>query len=923
MESYSESVYINDANQLVDAIDHQPILFEGQQILCDEEKQPYVVGVGYLQADLSARRPAVRLVSSSHLRYRAYTDTVYLNEKHQFVYEDGSFYHLDDDDTSIWLLYPDEPDTIVGTIIELTANGKHFSYRRLPVSRDDAEVAALEQSAYPFFYENPAMMRKAALIVKLFDTMNEGQRQLFNRMVRLITVDGACELDGVRSPQLIILDAPPGTGKSTLIKFITASLHTRYKSCVVAHSNKVVMELTKGLPIPEFANFRVFDVVTTVCKFIWPSRGHLRSHIDDFDAFTAIFSDFSRHVRFRNSKNGPHRDLEEQLFAVYQVLETLLPKRRENWHDDMNTTKLLYVDEYTVLSPWLIVVLIVYSRFCGINLIFLGDHCQMGNIERTIYHPTGTNYDLIRRFTPHVGRNFSLTYGMRFRGDEAYGDFLQKMREDFVHNNYGGGIIEQRATQVNLLYTDRLFLFEEFPELFFPMATYNSRASFFAFRHVDLADYQEKCYTDGLSKQTITEHLAKKRANSGRIVEYTRYEDYQVWWSKWVTDKIKYRQDPRVRETIVNDSLFYSSATINVYMSALDVTRVEEGSLRVQNGSAQYIPEILLQVGGIYLWVKRNRLVTIRRLNVHKCEITKRPFLYSIDIESVDNEFEPVSIQREPIHDRFKNVPIVDTMWQHLREQLLTDTPYQFPLMRREYTFSASQGLTVYGEVALSLNTTNKNAIYVGLSRVSKRESLVAIYSKHKWSLLYTWYRNCEYLFKFSINRENSVPPAFRRHMLAELNHFAVKGTRRDLPFEDPFVGTFTVCDNIQDFETAELPYKGYTEMAHFTNNYAIRRELYIKNSVENADGAALTDVEAICQFLLSHGSEMVVACRRKVKYSMKQLLIDDKNDGLSQLLIARYHKWKRDNNIITHAPTDILDRGTYKNVSFPFHSIN
>jgi len=799
------------------------------------------------------------------------------------------------------------------------------------------------------FYENPQMMRKHGLVGQLWKCLNVEQKILWNRLVELLTIKGAvlpekftlsdnteAYMFKVIENQFIVIDAPPGTGKTSTMKILNACLSSTYKSRVIVYSNEITRAIKSPIDIVKLPyNFINFNYCSTVCNFFWYKDSHLKLYMPDFDNWVNFFNDYARHQMFKDVITTPYRTVREYLWSIYQILETLLPRKYGSveWKF-FSDTKLIYLDEYTVISPWLIAVLIIFCKLGNINLIFLGDHHQLPSINNTMYH-MGSNYDLVQKFTDLHGSDFSLQQGMRFK-NQMFINFLKNFRQNLKHNNYGGGI--QHSVQdsfVKFLFSDRLWLFERFPKQFLQSCIFDGTVYFFAYQHYNVSLQQLNCYNNGFSKQLNNIKEVESFVPNSTTCKYTSYEGIQVAWSCWskLNLEILEKYPKYVAVSNFETREYYSSFLINIFQEALDPNFIDIKDNFVMNnrGKRNFLSRILLQVGAIYEYVPANRnwqesrFVRLLCIKVHKCKISEKPFVHELQIQFVDFDIpsntyipqgEPFYICREIMDSKLRNIPLNLSLYRQLERGFgLCVVIYQFALKRREFTFHAAQGLTLYGNIEINLNTQNKNAIYVALSRITTHAHLRHIHSTLKWSLLYTWYRNDGYFYKLSKNSEKKIFTTQLSffNQLMDLLKYSMERKQDSNNINEPVVPdtnmalviakndsyTFQICDSVFAFEAA-LSNIDYMEMQHENIDLKIEKKKYFDMSesvtTESLNKVYFSELEMICNYFCKKGDVIIPELRKLFNLPLCDILHGTGEKVLiaTQYLEKQYCKWRK-----------------------------
>lgn len=150
-------------------------------------------------------------------------------------------------------------------------------------------------------------------------------------------------------PRVWLLDAPPGSGKSYTVVQLVKYLFEGYraKSIICVNSNNCVAQYDSQRPCA---------TVLTCCKLLMRGAGLSFAEARDF------YCDKTATVQ-------------EMWYKMYQTAFGC------SWAADV-----LILDEYTVVSPWLIILLYIFCRIRSIPFIIVGDQHQQGAISKSVHY---------------------------------------------------------------------------------------------------------------------------------------------------------------------------------------------------------------------------------------------------------------------------------------------------------------------------------------------------------------------------------------------------------------------------------------------------------------------------------------------------------------------------------------------------------
>ncbi|QBB28674.1 helicase 2 [Homarus gammarus nudivirus] len=205
--------------------------------------------------------------------------------------------------------------------------------------------------------------------------LNNDQRQVVYYIFEILScsfnISGA-----LVDPQIILLDAPSGTGKSFLIDCLA--------TCV-RNTRIVVIAKTRTLLNSICNTQNVNTTPMTTCKFTMSQFGL------DFESAIKVFN-----------------NCYDSIVDVENFINTTI-KGRKAWDFD-----LLIVDEYSMESPLLLAILLIIAKIERVNILILGDIKQQNTLTTSKFHKDN-NYKLINTLPVH---NHKLNEQMRIKDKE-------------------------------------------------------------------------------------------------------------------------------------------------------------------------------------------------------------------------------------------------------------------------------------------------------------------------------------------------------------------------------------------------------------------------------------------------------------------------------------------------------------------------
>lgn len=244
----------------------------------------------------------------------------------------------------------------------------------------------------------------------LYSKLNASQKDIFERIHQCFSSSVSAETYEIVSPQLILLDAAGGTGKTFLVNCIASSVS--WKIIVAVKTRKLVESFQKILGLRAM----------TTCKFI------MSSFTLKYDEAIKYFEEVEK--------------LEDLVQHLYTILNGTFKKL-----DDM---KLLIIDEYSLESPLFLLCICILGYRYRFNIMLMGDHKQQNTIQRSVHHKA-SNYELVQKFKNVVP--IQLETQMRIT-DVAYLSKINKIRTHIENGNKRNGDVDVDYAFKYLIYSN-------------------------------------------------------------------------------------------------------------------------------------------------------------------------------------------------------------------------------------------------------------------------------------------------------------------------------------------------------------------------------------------------------------------------------------------------------------------------------------
>jgi len=297
---------------------------------------------------------------------------------------------------------------------------------------------------YKNFTINQIYERSKPLSFLIYKTLNESQRTAFHKLNNYIANND----NGI-----IIIDAPPGVGKSFLVKS-WGCIHKRSPFCMVYKN-----ELAKDL-----SNFGSINAKST-CSFIMKSW-----KVKYKDAIVLFDETKEDECKDCYELSAICRNCDFKIF--HKLLRYITTVRLGMGIMGEVNEKILIMDEYTTASPWLIAILIFISQCCNVFIIFVGDKNQLG-LSKSAHHRGRSNWSVIEPFVKDAGK-IELMKQVRIK-DATHLNLINVIKRN---------IISDRDDTPNT-FAAMYFLFESLGKRVFESEPIDS-VMYIAERHIDL-----------------------------------------------------------------------------------------------------------------------------------------------------------------------------------------------------------------------------------------------------------------------------------------------------------------------------------------------------------------------------------------------------------------------------------------------------
>lgn len=247
----------------------------------------------------------------------------------------------------------------------------------------------------------------------IYNHLNVQQRNFIDKVhLQLIESLDEWTREEITDNKVILLDAPPGTGKSISILSLAATLKKRIYYLVYT---KHLVNLARSYNINSI----------TCCNFLM-----INFNMNYFEAKQLFYKTFT---------------LNEWLQFLLKLIKTRLVMFEMSFYD------FIILDEYTVVSPLYIILLYLIAIKCNVNLIFVGDRNQQNSISKNIFHYKN-NYSLVNRI---ADENIKFDQQIRIV-DQEYNQKIQILKQT----------IENAQDNISMNFYYLYELYKLFPEKF-------------------------------------------------------------------------------------------------------------------------------------------------------------------------------------------------------------------------------------------------------------------------------------------------------------------------------------------------------------------------------------------------------------------------------------------------------------------------
>lgn len=494
----------------------------------------------------------------------------------------------------------------------------------------------------------------------VYNLLNKDQKYAFLKIHEFLSSSLNSETQLIDTPVTIVLDSPPGTGKSFIIDCLGLTLNWGITAIV---RNRVLANT--------FSKVSTISSKTT-CKF------QMELFNTDFKTTIKMFKDI--------------KNEDDLLKFIYDII-----KNRFTFKDD-----LLIIDEYSMESPIFLAIIFLMSKIYLFNILIIGDKNQHNTIDLSKFH-NGTNFNLLYSLDC---KTISLNEQLRLV-EKKYINFINKIR-----------LLLDNAKSKNNVKNNLLF-------------------KYLVFEHL-----KDQFFTkDNITKNIYLSDTHKKIKNRFNKIE-----------EECIKLNIKYKKSPY---------LMMNYAPLQL------------------PSDDKYLPHVLLVENMLYLYSKPEERPIFVKL--------KSILPDSVMVESLKTN-KIFEVKKQMWTKYFHHCGDDQFMWlQSFQENNLdTFSIFQYPLRPCLFTYHTIQGLTFgNGEsLTLDLDCSSINAFYVALTRVKYKQQIQHIDTKMIESLLYTSYKNDEFVYK-----------------VGKLNTEFIGNILKNNIKNDPYENKFKQIDNVNKLQ--------------------------------------------------------------------------------------------------------------------------
>lgn len=461
----------------------------------------------------------------------------------------------------------------------------------------------------------------------IYSAFSSDQRRAFGKLHQVISDSRS---------SVTLLDCPPGTGKTFTIACFSLSYVKNVQ--VIVYKCELAEEMGKVQTLS----------ACTVKKFTMNTFGV--SYTQRFNCY---------------GTNETDMDILVRLIILVKDATFL----------SFNHYDVLVVDEFTVLTPEIIIILYLFGQYFGVHLVFCGDSQQQNSIEPSAHHSRDGKSISNSYLLKHLANSkISMNILMRC-SDEWYNDILREFREILKRTGFG---------DTKFYYNVEYFLFIQLNACYFRKVDYDARL--LAAWHTTLTKRMQK----------VIQRLGEKNIPH-TIARYF--------------GKVRIGDGLKLIPLPVESTKFFVGLLLQVGQS-------------------------YLYTGGPTLTTLKNTpTVSYGKVKLKNIQVDKfgDPFVLTVEFED-GKEYSIGRVTLKPtqilqsLSDHIKQQPCyVDNKASGI---------VQFPIIGTQTsTFHNAQGLTIDGKVELDTTNASCESVYVGLSRITRGENLHRIYSPRMHSL--------------------------------------------------------------------------------------------------------------------------------------------------------------------------------------------
>lgn len=610
----------------------------------------------------------------------------------------------------------------------------------------------------------PMVLYKQYLI---YPCLNGEQQLVYDRLFE------ACR-DGLA----MCLDANPGTGKTFLISALAQVLSPKWSTQYIVYTKNLSLDL---------ADVKCLNTMTC-CKFL----------------MRTLQIPFSTACNLWNLKLDKFcDDLDENSFITNTYI--LFWVVRTIWsHLQRSVCKFLIIDEYTVLSPWFIVALLLVAKLYNFPILFIGDQFQQNSMNKSVHHQFN-NYLLLRRLLPPA-QLLTMSISMRQSADMQF-----QLKIAQITN-----MLQQlsRGNDLRLSYDLKYKIFELFIDKFLLLEDYS--ALYLAQYHRLIKQRLKRCadslmpqasppptMSTAINVQNPIKNNDKKNANDAtKTTEAHKYIS-------------EYRYTRKIYRLIPTTTTGSTAAASNNFLSRRQQinggrgenneicfdddhsgnnnndTKCYRKSMLERTANLLYplpfietvykYPANLMLVPALsYIYSNEHGQQTtvkfVRRLTDNSILVTDyksgRPFKVARTLVADTNhqtehvkwlehqisEFDQKDVLLQHKHERYKA--------QHGSIRIDYEL-YQFPLRMYATTYHGAQGLTLdVPKIELCIDAISLNSLYVGLTRIRRESQLGKLHSESLMDFVTTLYYDDDYYYKIAKKTFAVVGPGMLKRVL-------------------------------------------------------------------------------------------------------------------------------------------------------------